>query len=40
MNEMTAKYGVPREAALGYPETLYPEYRQKLKVGIKGSQRR
>jgi len=33
MDEMTRKYGVPREAALGYPETLYPEYRQKLKPG-------
>ncbi len=32
MNEMTRKYGVPREAALGYPETLYPEYREKLKA--------
>ena len=40
MNEMTTKYGVPREAALGYPETLYPEYRQKLGVRNNGSQRR
>ena len=31
MNEMTRKYGVPREAVLGYPETLYPEYRAKIK---------
>ena len=30
VDEMTKKYGVPREAALGYPETLYPEYRQKM----------
>ena len=36
MNEMTAKYGVPREAALGYPETLYPQYRDKLKVRNNG----
>jgi hypothetical protein len=36
MNEMTAKYGVPREAALGYPETLYPEYRETLKVRNNG----
>ena len=28
---LTQKYGVPREAVLGYPETLYPEYREKLK---------
>ena len=32
MNEMTTKFGVPREAALGYPETLYPEYRLKMKA--------
>ena len=32
MNEMTRKYGIPREAVLGYPETLYPEYRQKMKA--------
>jgi hypothetical protein len=31
MEEMTKKYGVPREAALGYPETLYPEYRLKMR---------
>ena len=30
MTEMTRKYGVPREAVLGYPETLYPDYRLKL----------
>lgn len=29
VNEMTEKYGVPRAAALGIPETLYPEYRKK-----------
>ena len=38
MNEMTAKYGVPQEAALGYPETLYPEYREKLKIRNNRSQ--
>jgi hypothetical protein len=27
---MTEKYGVPRDAALGVPETLYPEYRKKM----------
>jgi hypothetical protein len=31
VDEMTKKYGVPREAALGYPETLYPEYRLKIR---------
>ena len=30
VDEMTKKYGVPRDAVLGYPETLYPEYRRKL----------
>jgi hypothetical protein len=31
IDEMTARYGVPRDAALGVPETLYPEYRKKMK---------
>ena len=31
-DEMTKKFGVPREAALGVPETLYPEYRKKMKA--------
>jgi hypothetical protein len=30
VDEMTTKYGVPRDAAVGKPETLYPEYRKKL----------
>jgi hypothetical protein len=30
VDEMTVKYGVPREAATGNPETLYPEYRKKI----------
>jgi hypothetical protein len=30
VDEMTAKYGVPRDAAVGKPETLYPEYRHKI----------
>jgi hypothetical protein len=30
VDEMTAKYGVPRDAAIGTPETLYPEYRKKV----------
>jgi hypothetical protein len=28
---MTRTYNVPKEAAMGYAETLYPEYRRKLK---------
>jgi hypothetical protein len=30
VDEMTTKYGVPRDAAIGKPETLYPEYRKKI----------
>jgi hypothetical protein len=30
VNEMTERYRIPREAVLGYPETLYPEFRKKL----------
>ena len=30
VDEMTVKYQVPRQAALGFPETLYPESRKKL----------
>jgi hypothetical protein len=30
VDEMTKKYGVPRDAATGKPETLYPEYRKKI----------
>jgi len=33
VEEMTTRYGVPRDAALGMPETLYPEYRKKMKPG-------
>jgi len=33
VDEMTDRYGVPRDAALGMPETLYPEYRKKMKPG-------
>ncbi len=32
VDEMTMKYGVPRDAAIGKPETLYPEYLKKLPV--------
>jgi len=31
MNEMTEHYNIPLEAVLGGPETMYPEYRKKLK---------
>ena len=31
VDEMTKRYGVPREAATGNPETLYPEYRKKIR---------
>ena len=30
IDEMTTKYGVPRDAAVGKPETIYPEYRKKI----------
>lgn len=30
VDEMTQKYGVPRDAAIGKPETIYPEYRKKM----------
>jgi hypothetical protein len=29
VDELTKRYGVPRDATLGRPETLYPEYRKK-----------
>ena len=32
VDEMTRKYQIPREAVLGEPQTLYPEYRKKLKA--------
>ena len=32
MSRNVAKlYHLPREAVLGYPETVYPEYRKKIK---------
>src|SRR5262245_59453422 len=31
VDEMTTRYKVPRDAALGVPETLYPEYRKKMR---------
>ena len=30
VDELTKKYGIPRDVILGYPETLYPDYRSKL----------
>ena len=32
VDEITQKFGVPRDAALGLPETLYPEYSKKLQA--------
>jgi hypothetical protein len=31
IDEMSKKYNLPRDVVLGYQETLYPEYRQKMK---------
>jgi hypothetical protein len=31
MDELTKKFGIPQDVLLGHPETLYPEYREKLK---------
>jgi hypothetical protein len=31
LNEVTEKHNIPLEAVLGGPETMYPEYRKKLK---------
>ena len=32
VDEFMQFYSLPREAVLGYPETLYPEYRKKIKA--------
>jgi len=32
-DEFVKMYNLPREAVLGYPETLYPEYRKRIKAG-------
>jgi hypothetical protein len=32
-DEFVKMYNLPREAVLGYPETLYPEYRKRIKDG-------
>jgi hypothetical protein len=31
MNEMTERYNIPLEAVMGGPETMYPEYRKRLR---------
>ena len=31
LDEFVKFYGLPREAVLGYRDTLYPEYRKKIK---------
>jgi hypothetical protein len=36
---MTKTYNIPREAALGYAETTYPEYRRKLQSTYKAPNR-
>jgi hypothetical protein len=36
VDEMTTKYNVAREAGLGYPEILYPEYQMKMKPAAPG----
>ena len=30
VDELTKRFGVPRDAIIGMPETIYPEYRKKL----------
>jgi len=32
IDELTKQYGIPEPAVLGFSETLYPEYRQKMKA--------
>ena len=32
MDELTKKFGIPEDVLLGYPETLYPEYREKMRA--------
>jgi hypothetical protein len=31
IDELTKLYGIPREATLGGAETMYPEYRKKIR---------
>jgi hypothetical protein len=35
IDELTKQYGIPKDAVLGFPETLYPEYRQKMKAAAR-----
>ncbi len=35
VDELTKLYNLPREAVLGFPETMYPEYRKKIKDSYK-----
>jgi hypothetical protein len=39
INEMTQKKGIPLEAVMGGPETIYPEYRKKLKETYKAPEK-
>jgi hypothetical protein len=39
MNEVTRKKGIPLEAVMGGPETIYPEYRKKLRETYKAPER-
>ena len=32
MDELTKKFGIPEDVLLGYPETLYPEYRERMRA--------
>jgi hypothetical protein len=32
---MTKRYGIPSDAAMGGAETMYPEYREKIKAAFK-----
>jgi hypothetical protein len=37
VDEMTTRFRIPREAVLGFPETLYPEYRKRLQAAPAGT---
>ena len=39
VSEMTKTYGIPAETTLGGPETMYPEYRKKLKDTYKAPEK-
>jgi hypothetical protein len=39
VDEFRKRLNLPSEAVLGYPETLYPEYRKKIKERYVGSNR-